>query len=53
MMKSYRDLEIFQIAYKLAIEVHSMTMSLPKYKLYEQVSQLRRSSKSIKDSIVE
>jgi four helix bundle protein len=52
-MKSYRDLEIFQIAYKLAIEVHSMTMSLPKYKLYEQGSQLRRSSKSIKDNIVE
>jgi four helix bundle protein len=52
-MKSYRDLEIFQIAYKLAIEVHSMTMSLPKYELYEQGSQLRRSSKSIKDNIVE
>ncbi len=30
-----------------------MTMELPKYELYEQGSQVRRSSKSIKDNIVE
>ncbi len=52
-MKSYRDLEIYQIAYKLALEVHKMTMTLPKYELYEQGSQVRRSSKSIKDTIAE
>ena len=52
-MKSYRDLDVFKIAYKLALETHEMTMTLPKYELYEQGSQLRRSSKSIKDNIVE
>jgi len=52
-MKSYRDLEVYQMAYKLALEVHEMTLKLPKYELYEQGSQLRRSSKSIKDTIVE
>ena len=52
-MKSYRDLEIYQLAYKLAIEVHEMSMQLPKYELYEQGSQIRRSSKSIKDNIAE
>ncbi len=52
-MKSYKDLEIYQLAYKLAIEVHSMSMQLPKYELYEQGSQIRRSSKSIKDTITE
>lgn len=52
-MKSYRDLEIYQMAYKLAIEVHKMTMKLPKYEMYEQGSQVRRSSKSIKDNIAE
>lgn len=52
-MKSYKDLEIYQMAYKLAIEVHKMTMQLPKYELYEQGSQIRRSSKRIKDTIAE
>ena len=52
-MKSYRDLDIFKLAYKLAIDIHEMTMTLPKYELYEQGSQISRSSKSIKDNIVE
>ena len=52
-MKSYRDLDIFQLSNSLALEVHKMTMDLPKYEMYEQGSQLRRSSKSIKDNIVE
>ena len=52
-MKSYRDLEIYQMAYQLAIEIHKMSLTLPKYELYEQGSQIRRSSKSVKDNIVE
>lgn len=52
-MKSYRDLEIYQLAYQLAIKVHRMTLTLPKYEMYEQGSQVRRSTKSIKDNIVE
>ena len=52
-MKSYRDLEIYQTAYKLAIKVHKMTMTLPGYEMYEQGSQVRRSTKSIKDNVVE
>lgn len=52
-MKSYEDLEIYQLAYENALEVHKMTMKLPNYEQYEQGSQIRRSSKSIKDNIVE
>lgn len=52
-MKSYRDLEVYQSAYQLAIKVHKMTLTLPKYEMYEQGSQVRRSTKSIKDNIVE
>ncbi len=52
-MKSYKDLEIYKMAYNLAIDVHKMSLTLPKYELYEQGSQIRRSSKSIKDTIVE
>ncbi|MBI9068165.1 MAG: four helix bundle protein [Salinivirgaceae bacterium] len=52
-MKSYRDLDIYNLAYSLAIKVHKLTMQLPNYELFEQGSQVRRSSKSIKDNIVE
>ncbi|MGB8376398.1 MAG: four helix bundle protein [Salegentibacter sp.] len=52
-MKSYKDLDIYTLAFKYAIEVHKISMKLPKFELYEQGSQVRRSSKSIKDNIVE
>lgn len=52
-MKSYRELEIYQLSSSLAVKVHRMTLTLPKYELYEQGSQVRRSIKSIKDNIVE
>ncbi len=47
-MNSYKDLDIYKLAYRLAIDVHKMTMTLPKYELYEQGSQVRRSSKALK-----
>jgi len=52
-MKSYKDLDIYNLAYQLALEVHEITMKLPKYELYEQGSQVRRSTKSVKDNIAE
>jgi len=52
-MKSYKDLEVYTLAFDLAIKVHEVSLKLPKYELYEQGSQVRRSSKSIKDNIVE
>ncbi|MBI6118571.1 four helix bundle protein [Salegentibacter maritimus] len=52
-MKSYRDLDIYNLSFKYAIEVHKASLKLPKFELYEQGSQVRRSSKSIKDNIVE
>ena len=53
MKKSYKDLDIYKMAYELAFKVHKMSLTLPMYELYEQGSQVRRSSKSIKDAIVE
>ena len=50
---NYKDLEIWQIAKELSIEVHKMTLSLPKIEMYEEGSQIRRSSKSIRSNIVE
>lgn len=51
---SYRDLEIWQLARRVSIDVHRMTLEkLPKFELYEEGSQIRRSSKSIRSNIVE
>ncbi|HEX7493066.1 MAG TPA: four helix bundle protein [Bacteroidales bacterium] len=52
-MSSYKDLEIYNIAFKLSIRVHLESLKLPAYELYEQGSQIRRSSKGIKDAIAE
>ena len=52
-MSSYRDLEIYQIAFALAKRVHIASLKLPSFEIYEQGSQVRRSSKSIKDQVAE
>lgn len=41
------------MSFHYAIEVHKMTLKLPKYELYESGSQLRRASKSVTNNIVE
>jgi len=50
---SYKDLDIHRRAGKLAAEIHKMTLSLPKFEMFEEGSQIRKSSKSIKSTIVE
>jgi four helix bundle protein len=51
---SYRKLEIWQLARDVSIDVHRMTIDLlPKFEMYEEGSQIRRSSKSIRSNIVE
>ena len=52
-MKDYRNLDIYQISYDLATKIHKMSLALPKYELYEEGGQIRRSSKGITSSIVE
>ena len=52
-MKTIRDLEIYLESRRLAIEVHKMSLTLPKFELYEEGGQIRRSSKSVTAMIVE
>lgn len=52
-MKSYRDLEIYTESKRLAVLVHSISLQLPKFELYEEGSQVRRSSKAVTSAIVE
>jgi four helix bundle protein len=51
---SYKNLEIWQLARELVIDIHAMTLNrLPKFEMFEEGAQIRRSSKSVKSSIVE
>jgi four helix bundle protein len=51
---SYRKLEIWQLARDVSTGVHRMTIDLlPKFEMYEEGSQIRRSAKSIRSNIVE
>ena len=52
-MASYRDLEIYKLSYELVIKIHNMSLKLPKYEMYEEGSQIRKSSKGITSCIVE
>jgi four helix bundle protein len=51
---SYKNLEIWQSARGLVIDIHKITLEeLPKFEMFEEGSQIRRASKSTKSNIVE
>ena len=47
------DLKIYKKAHNLAVEIHKMSLKLPQFEMYEEASQIRRSSKSVSSQIVE
>ena len=53
MFMSYRKLQIWILAREVVVEIHEMTMKLPKFEMYEEGSQIRKSSKTTKATIVE
>ena len=51
---SYKNMEIWQEARSIVIDIHMMTVKLlPAFELYEEGSQIRRSIKSVKSNLVE
>ena len=53
-MAGYEDSEIYKLGRQLAVEIHRMTLEeLPKFEMYEEGSQIRRSSKSVVSTYVE
>lgn len=51
---SYKNLEIWRLARGVVIDIHKMTLEkLPKFEIYEEGNQIRKSSKSVKSTIVE
>jgi len=51
---SYKKLEIWDRAREVSISIHKMTLTeLPKFEMYEEGSQIRRSSKAVAAMIIE
>ena len=51
---SYRTLEIWKLARELTPDIHYMSLTkLPKFEMYEEGTQIRRSMKSVRSTIVE
>lgn len=50
---SYKKLEIWALSRDLVMEIHEMSLQLPKFELFEEGAQIRRSSKAVKACIVE
>ena len=52
-MKGYKELNIYNLSFKLAVKIYRMSIKLEHPDRFETGSQIRRSSQSVKDNIVE
>ena len=52
-IKSFEDLEIWQLSHKLCVLIYKITNNYPNCELYSLVSQIRRAAISIPANIVE
>ena len=50
---SFEDLEVFQRAYKISLEIHKASLEFPKVEQYGLAQQIRNASKSICANIAE
>ncbi len=50
---SYRDLEVYKRSFRLALEMHKFSLTLPKQLQFDLADQIRRASRSIPSNIAE
>ena len=53
MIKSYRDLKVYQKSYDLALKIHQLTDKLPPKEKYELARQMRKAAISVPANIAE
>lgn len=51
--RGYRDLKVYQLAYKLAMEIFEVTKQFPIEERFSLTDQIRRSSRSVATNIAE
>jgi four helix bundle protein len=53
MLRGHRDLKVYQLAHKLAMEIFGVSKTFPEDERYSLTSQIRRSSRSVAANIAE
>ena len=53
MVRGFRDLRVYQMAYRLAMEIFKESRAFPKEERYSLTDQVRRSSRSVVSNIAE
>ena len=53
MLRSYKDLKVWQKAYDLCLEIYKVTRSFPREEIYGLTSQVRRAAVSIPSNVAE
>ena len=52
-VKDYRELEVYQLAFRSAVRIHELTKAWPNEERYSLTDQIRRSSRSVCHNIAE
>lgn len=53
MLRGHQDLRVYQLAYRLAMEIYDATKTFPREEKYSLTDQIRRSSRSVAANIGE
>lgn len=53
MFRGHRDLKVFQLAYRLAMEIYHLSKHFPREEVYSLTDQIRRSSRSVATNLAE
>jgi four helix bundle protein len=53
MFRGHRDLKVFQLAYRLAMEIFHLSRNFPREEVYSLTDQIRRSSRSVAANLAE
>ena len=53
MLRGHRDLKVFQLSYKLAMEIFQLSRAFPQTENYSLTNQIRRSSRSVAANLAE
>jgi four helix bundle protein len=52
-LRSHKELDVYQLSFKLSMEIFNYTKTFPKDELFSLTSQIRRSSRSVSANIAE
>ena len=53
LIRTHKELKVYQLAFRLSMEIFNLTKSFPKEEVYSLVTQIRKSSRSVSANLAE